>query len=198
VTVMRFGGQHTAQSSVYTCRAPPPGSTKVLFSSPQNAQRRSWLSRYRKESPETAGSPSRRGGDRQLVTRTGGIWKGEQAAVANGAPRRETARGVCGEGADPPALHASAAGELKIVGAWAGGRSARRGCRPRPLWARFRCLRSSLAHRRLPWLATRAARSGQPLPILAAKLQGGSFRISAAISWPRVTTARAIAATIGS
>src|SRR4029453_12215488 len=37
VTVMRFGRQHTAQSSVYTCRAPPPGSTKVSFSSPQNA-----------------------------------------------------------------------------------------------------------------------------------------------------------------
>ena len=39
---------------------------------------------------------------------------------------------------------------------------------------------------------------GQLLPILAAKLQRGSVRISAAISWPRVTTARAIAATTGS
>jgi hypothetical protein len=42
------------------------------------------------------------------------------------------------------------------------------------------------------------ATGGSPIPILAAKLQRGSVRISAAISWPRVTTARAIAATIGS
>ena len=60
------------------------------------------------------------------------------------------------------------------------------------------CLRSSLAHRRLPWLANARGWLGQLLPILAAKLQRGSVRISAAISWPRVTTARAIAATMGS
>ena len=51
---------------------------------------------------------------------------------------------------------------------------------------------------RLPWLANARGSLGQLLPILAAKLQRGSVRISAAISWPRVTTARAIAATIGS
>jgi hypothetical protein len=48
-----------------------------------------------------------------------------------------------------------------------------------------------------PLLASARDSLGQLLPILATKLQRGNVRISAAISWPRVTTARAIAATIG-